>query len=48
MYISNMALEVCTRAGIIAPNEITFDYFKGQPISLDGGVGTKLLCIGHL
>ena len=33
MSISNMAIEAGARAGIIAPDQITFDYLKGRPMS---------------
>jgi 3-isopropylmalate dehydratase len=32
MSISNMAIEAGARAGIIAPDDITFDYLKGRPM----------------
>jgi len=33
MSISNMAIEAGARAGLIAPDDITFDYLKGRPMS---------------
>jgi len=33
MSISNMAIEAGARAGLIAPDEITFQYLKGRPMS---------------
>lgn len=33
MSISNMAIEAGARAGLIAPDEVTFDYLKGRPMS---------------
>lgn len=36
MSISNMAIEAGARAGIIAPDEITFDYLKGRPMCPTG------------
>jgi len=33
MSISNMAIEAGARAGLIAPDQITFDYLKGRPMS---------------
>lgn len=33
MSISNMAIEAGARAGIIAPDEVTFEYLKGRPMS---------------
>ena len=35
MSISNMAIEAGARAGLIAPDEITFQYLKGRPMSPD-------------
>jgi 3-isopropylmalate dehydratase len=34
--ISNMAIEAGARAGIIAPDQITFDYLKNRPMSPSG------------
>ncbi|KAL7543363.1 hypothetical protein ACHAXR_012690 [Thalassiosira sp. AJA248-18] len=36
MSISNMAIEAGARAGIIAPDEITFEYLKGRPMCPTG------------
>eukprot|EP00571_Detonula_confervacea_P017598 CAMPEP_0172312084 /NCGR_PEP_ID=MMETSP1058-20130122/16589_1 /TAXON_ID=83371 /ORGANISM="Detonula confervacea, Strain CCMP 353" /LENGTH=802 /DNA_ID=CAMNT_0013025435 /DNA_START=27 /DNA_END=2435 /DNA_ORIENTATION=+ len=36
MSISNMAIEAGARAGIIAPDQITFDYLKGRPMCPTG------------
>ena len=36
MSISNMAIEAGARAGIIAPDQITYDYLKGRPMSPSG------------
>lgn len=36
MSISNMAIEAGARAGVIAPDEVTFDYLKGRPMSPSG------------
>ena len=36
MSISNMAIEAGARAGIIAPDEVTFDYLKGRPMCPTG------------
>ena len=33
MSISNMAIEAGARAGVIAPDEVTFEYIKGRPMS---------------
>ena len=32
MSISNMAIEAGARAGLIAPDEVTFEYMKGRPM----------------
>ncbi len=36
MSISNMAIEAGARAGVIAPDEVTFEYLKGRPMSPSG------------
>lgn len=36
MSISNMAIEAGARAGIIAPDEITYEYLKDRPMSPSG------------
>jgi 3-isopropylmalate dehydratase len=36
MSISNMAIEAGARAGIIAPDEITYEYLKNRPMSPSG------------
>jgi len=36
MSISNMAIEAGARAGIIAPDEVTFEYLQGRPMSPSG------------
>lgn len=36
MSISNMAIEAGARAGIIAPDETTYNYLKGRPMSPSG------------
>ena len=36
MSISNMAIEAGARAGIIAPDEVTFEYLKGRPMCPTG------------
>jgi len=36
MSISNMAIEAGARAGIIAPDKITYDYLKGRPMCPTG------------
>lgn len=33
MSISNMAIEAGARAGLVAPDDVTFDYLKGRPMS---------------
>lgn len=36
MSISNMAIEAGARAGLIAPDDITFEYLKGRPMCPTG------------
>jgi len=36
MSICNMAIEAGARAGLVAPDEITFDYIKGRPLAPKG------------
>lgn len=36
MSISNMAIEAGARAGMIAPDQVTFDYLKGRPMCPSG------------
>jgi 3-isopropylmalate dehydratase len=36
MSISNMAIEAGARSGVIAPDEITFEYLKGRPMCPTG------------
>jgi 3-isopropylmalate dehydratase len=36
MSISNMAIEAGARAGVIAPDEVTFAYLKGRPMCPTG------------
>lgn len=33
MSICNMAIEAGARAGLVAPDEITFEYIKGRPLA---------------
>ena len=37
MTVCNMAIEAGARAGMIAPDEITFEYLKGKPMSPKAG-----------
>ena len=37
MSISNMAIEAGARAGLIAPDETTFEYLRGRPMVPDEG-----------
>ena len=41
MSISNMAIEAGARAGIIAPDQVTFDYLKGRPMCPEGEIWEK-------
>ena len=36
MSISNMAIEAGARAGLVAPDEVTFEYLKGRPMCPTG------------
>ena len=36
MTLSNMAIEVGAKAGMIAPDEITFEYLKDRPFAPKG------------
>ena len=36
MSISNMAIEAGARAGIIAPDDVTYEYLKGRPMCPSG------------
>eukprot|EP00960_Hanusia_phi_P023119 682998-Hanusia_phi.AAC.1 len=41
MSICNMAIEAGARAGMIAPDETTFEYLKGRPLAPKGGEWEK-------
>mmetsp|Transcript_32545 Transcript_32545/g.80234 ORF Transcript_32545/g.80234 Transcript_32545/m.80234 type:complete len:781 (-) Transcript_32545:261-2603(-) len=41
MSICNMAIEGGARAGLIAPDEVTFDYLKGRPMAPRGAAWDK-------
>lgn len=41
MTICNMSIEAGARAGMIAPDEITFDYIKGKPMAPTGELWDK-------
>ena len=43
MTICNMTIEAGARAGLMAPDEKTFDYFKGRPMSPKGDEWLKAL-----
>ena len=43
MTICNMTIEAGARAGLIAPDEKTFEYFKGRPMSPKGDKWIKAL-----
>ena len=36
MTLCNMTIEAGARAGLIAPDETTFDYLKGRPVAPKG------------
>ena len=46
MTICNMSIEAGARAGLISPDQITFDYIKGRPYAPKDLIGIKLLSIG--
>lgn len=37
MTVSNMSIEGGARAGMVAPDQITFDYLKGRPLAPAAG-----------
>jgi 3-isopropylmalate/(R)-2-methylmalate dehydratase large subunit len=37
MTVCNMSIEAGARAGMVAPDDVTFDYLKGRPFSPKGG-----------
>ena len=43
MTVCNMSIEAGARAGMIAPDETTFEYIKGKPMSPTGEVWEKAL-----
>ena len=46
MTVCNMTIEAGARAGLIAPDEKTFEYFKNKPMSPKGETWDKALAIG--
>lgn len=36
MSLSNMSIEGGARAGMVAPDEVTFEYLKGRPLAPKG------------
>ena len=45
MTICNMSIEAGARAGLIAPDDKTFDYLKDKPLSPKGEIGILLLTL---
>jgi 3-isopropylmalate/(R)-2-methylmalate dehydratase large subunit len=43
MTICNMSIEAGARAGLIAPDEVTFDYVKGRPMAPKAGAWEQAL-----
>ena len=43
MTVCNMSIEMGARGGMIAPDETTFDYIKGQKIAPKGEAWDKAL-----
>jgi 3-isopropylmalate dehydratase len=44
MTICNMAIEAGARAGMIPPDEVTFNYLKGRPLAPKGAEWDKVMC----
>ncbi|KAI9795089.1 MAG: 3-isopropylmalate dehydratase [Peltula sp. TS41687] len=47
MSICNMSIEAGARAGMIAPDEITYDYLKGRPLAPKVGTSMWKQAISH-
>ena len=47
MTICNMSIEAGARAGMIAPDEVTFEYLKGRPHAPEGEMWDKAIEIVH-
>ena len=47
MTICNMSIEAGARAGMIAPDEVTFEYLKGRPHARKVRCGTRPSNIGR-
>ncbi|KAI8588036.1 3-isopropylmalate dehydratase [Geranomyces variabilis] len=47
MSICNMAIEAGARAGMIAPDDITFDYLKGRPLAPSGEQWDQAVAYWH-
>ena len=43
MTVCNMSIEAGARAGMIAPDDITFEYLKGRPMAPTGANWEKAL-----
>src|ERR671928_2122831 len=43
MTVCNMSVEAGARAGLIAPDEVTFEYLKGRPMAPKGGAWEQAL-----
>ena len=43
MTVCNMAIEAGARAGMIAPDETTFEYLKGKPMAPKAGAFEQAL-----
>ena len=46
MTVCNMSIEAGARAGLIAPDDVTFDYLKGRPMAPKTAPGNRQLPIG--
>ena len=47
MTICNMSIEAGARAGMIAPDQTTFDYIQGRPSAPQGADWSKALPASH-
>ena len=43
MTVCNMSIEAGARAGLVAPDQKTFDYIKGRPLAPKGDNWEKAL-----
>ena len=48
MSVCNMTIEGGARAGMVAPDEITFAYLKGRPLAPKPSLPRSLACVGFV